>query len=591
MRLYPSFASLGAKLKLSNPKIPSVPSNWRRDQLVLQQELDAWLHDALVHDPTHPDLIAFISDEDDAFVSSKANVASSGMFGMLGSMMEAKPYIPQFPIFATASSPTSKSLTLVFGDSGSGKSAFINHIIGYPVCYPSGSTPQKAGLCATFYEVLPPAEFCKVANFKSYWTHHLQFDLVKFPPGTEYSVASPDRLQEPIIPHSTSWKAGSAFVLLNHKSTLERYRFASELSHITCHTCIVSEATLDPLRLEYDIAKSNIFVEFNNFEHLTNDFGETVGALVDPEPAETQSEKTLSQDEGLTRESQEDFEDDVESSDFTGTQEESNESESKLGESCEYLASPPRKALSRSRLETSQYSPPKSWEDKLKHVTGAVPSTATLPVHLLEVAHFLSRTSRILHFGSLESLPRIITDGWMLEIAELLCANKNTFQFTTHLATWIHQATSTVHTRDHESKVGSSDFIRDVKTEKRSLDLLKLLSLMQNWLNLLPTPRRPRHLLFLAPDRTIANEVANEKLLTAAPFFKIHNVLASSARVLTTTNPDQLADSANLVVSVNQSDPISASATSSHVPVYEYLVPSDSRDSLFINSLLPRTKT
>lgn len=501
VRLHGAFAALAARMQALNPKIPAAPSSWRRDQRALQQELDQWLCDVVQIDPTHPALIAFLTDEDDAFVAAPLGSSSSGYFSLaFSSVMEAKPYRS---IFTQSKAP--KPLVLLFGATQSGKSAFVNQIIGFPTCDPVGATSPTAGVRVTVYEVLPPAEFAKVAGLSSYWTHSLQFNLSSYPSGSEVLVVAPEKLQEPIHRLETSWKRGGAFILLEHDATLSRYKFAPNLGHITCRTCLINEAALDPIRLEYDIARNNVFVEFNNVEHMTDDFGEMDTADATP-------------------------------------------------------------------LENSGASEPDAVEakEKKERIGGLVNATSALPLHLLEIAHFLTKSTRILHFGTLASLPRVIKDGWMLEIAELLSANRDTFLFSDTLSKWIESATP---------------------APKKQLDLLKLLSLMSPWLNMLSTPRKQRHILLMTPLTSKEFLDADRTLDAIAPEFRVHNIFASSARVLATqdvTTPSVV--DADLVVSVNQSTPLATSAAYSFAAAFDFLLPTDARDSLFQQALAPRPK-
>lgn len=501
IRLHPSFAALSARLQASNPKMPAAPSNWRRDLRVLQQELDQWLTDVLHLDPLHPALIAFFADEDDVFTPAPLGSSSSGYISLaFSSMMEAKPYRQ---LFKPSTAP--KPMVSLFGASKTGKSALVNHIIGFPICDPDGATKTSAGMCATVYEVLSPAAFSKVATLSSYWTHSLQFGLSSYPPGSEVLVVAPEKLQEPIHRLQTSWKRGGAFVLLEHEATLARYKFAPNLGHVTCRTVLVNEAALDPIRMEYEVARNNVFVEFNNFEHLTDDFGET------PQGDDTNAAESL--------------------------------------KASDWLMSPE--------------------EEKQLPIDGFVNATPTLPLHLIEIAHFLTKSTRILHFGSFSDAPRMIKDGWMLEIAELLSANS--VQFYDKLAEWIQSATPTE------------------RPDKKQLDLLKLLTLMSQWLLMLPTPRKQRHMIFMTPLTSQEYLMTDQLIEKIAPFFKIHNILASSARVLATRGSvkDSSSNSggANLVVSVNHSAPLSASTAYSQVDAFDFLLPTEARDHLFQKAL------
>lgn len=509
LRLHSSFASLSAKLQAYNPKMPVCPSNWRRDQRTLQQELDQWLCDILQIEPTHPALIAFITDEDDAFTEFHISSSYSYISLAFSSVMEAKPYRPLFP----PSTPV-KPLVLLFGASGTGKSAFVNQVIGFPICDPMGASSPSEGVRATIYEVLPPAAFAKIAALSSYWTHSLQFNISSYPPGSEILVVAPEKLQEPIHRLETSWKRGGAYILLDHDATLSRYKFASNLSHISSRTCIINEATLDPVRLEFDVARNNIFVEINHFESITQNTG-NIGDSGDISV----------------------------SSDTLGA-------------------------------EGSMVEPMESKTASEIQVDGLINATASVPLHLLEIAHFLTKSTRILHFGTLNTIPTVIKHGWMLEVAELLSANRDSFQFSATLDMWIKDAT--------------------LPEKKRQLDLLKLLSLMSPWLNMLPTPRKTRHLLFMTP-LTAPEYLQSEQILTnIAPAFKIHNIIASSARLIATrdlsANVLQSDGNANLVVSVNQSTPLATSSAYTFADAFDFLLPTTARDNLFQNALAIRSK-
>ena len=503
-RLHGAFTALATRMQATNPEIPVAPSSWRRDQRALQQELDQWLCDVVQLDPTHPALIAFLTDEDDGFIAAPLGSSASGYFSLaFSSVMEAKPYRS---LFTPSTAP--KPMVLLFGATQTGKSAFINQIVGFPTCDPAGALAPSAGVGATVYEVLSPAAFAKIAALSSYWTHSLQFNLSSYPPGSEVLVVAPEKLQEPIHRLDTSWKRGGAFILLDHDTTLTRYKFAPNLGHITCRTCLINEAALDPVRLEYDIARNNVFVEFNNVEHMTDDFGEM--DIADAKP-----------------------------------------------------------------LDNSGASEPESLEarEKKTRVGGLVNATSSLPLHLLEIAHFLTKSTRILHFGSFSTLPRVVKDGWMLEIAELLSANRDTFLFSETLAKWIQSATPTT---------------------KKQLDLLKLLSLMSPWLNMLSTPRKQRHIIFMTPLTAQEYLDADETLDRMAPEFRVHNIFASTARVLATRDltgaSSKVDGGANLVVSVNQSTPLSTSAAYSFAAAFDFLLPTEARDSLFQQALAPRPK-
>jgi hypothetical protein len=507
VRLHASFAALGAKLLESNPKIPVVPSNWRRDQSVLQKELDFWLLDLIRLEPLHPALASFLSDANDAFSPQGVSGSSSGYLSYaFGSMMEPKPYIPLF-----SSTVSVKPITLLVGTSGSSKSSFINHMIGFPVCEPVGVMRNANTMVATFYEILAPFDFVKMARFEAYWTHPQAFHIANYPPGTSSIAVEPNKLQQPITEGlEASWKNGGAFFILDHAQTLDRFRLgpASTYRSIQFRTCIINEAALDPIRLEFEIAKANIFVEFNNFDSSLQQ-SVTRSAIQD-----SSSNATASSSQNVS------FGDDGKS----------------------------ERAENFSNLSSRR-----------------IPMHPQLVSHLLEIAFLRQRCNKLMYFAALDAIKRATEDLLWLELTELLCMNQDTFQFSHSLATWVEAATSK--TMDAQ------------RQPVMTLDLIKLLGLMKNWISMLPTPRRSCQILFLTTE-----EIPNEAIQHISKSFTVHDILHTEGKVIKTRDtliPSFI--SSPLDASVNNQS--SNLAVVPHTTVYEHLIPTKARTALFASLL------
>jgi hypothetical protein len=504
LRLHPSFATLSVKMISSNPKMPAVPSNWRRDQKTLQRELDIWLNDVIRLDHRHPALISFLTDPNDQFTLQEIGTSSSGYFSFaLGSMMEPKPYVSLFAPGPGASSPP-KPINLLVGTMGSSKSSFISHVIGFPICDPIGSASNgiaPQAMQATFYEVLSPDEFAKMANFQSYWTHPHQLNLAAYPPGTESFAVEPIKLQEPIGQLETSWKRGGAFFLLDHLATLERYQLGHQSFYgtITCRTCIINEASLDPIRLEFEMARANIFVELNNFDKIVH----LPSSSILPSQRSSIAESSSSQHFGDSSNS--------------------------------------------------------------KNQVGIIRTNPQLMSRLLEVSLLRQHCSKLMYFVAFDSLHLAVEDCLLLEITELLCMNKDNFQFSSTLSTWVEQASTS-------SQIEAKD----------CLDLVKLLGLMKSWTNMLPTPRRSNSIMFLTTE-----QVPADALQSIAKDFQIHDILATTGQILLTrdSNVSTLAAS-KLTRSLSQTV-VAMSTTSIPNPVYEHIIPNEERDLYFL-SFCPR---
>jgi len=589
LRLYSSFVAFRTKLVAVNLKVPQLPSDWRVDQRVLQRELDAWLYDVTqLIEPSNDVLAAFLNDASDTF-QHQDMASSSSLFSFAYVVMGGKPYVPLFSTPLSPSSPSKvvrvsgasharvaspsantsisssssasmrsshdlaspsgnvssmlsmlntglKPITLLVGASGSSKSAFVNHIIGFPVCDPMGASHSTKSLVATFYEVIPPADYAAIAQSESYWTHPNQFHLASYSKDGSSSnqsiLVDIQKLQEPIHRLETSWKQGWAIHLLDHQQTLERYLHCLESASLASsvygtllfRTCLINEASLDPIRQEYEIARNNVFVELNNF-NLENVHVDLASSSLASSFAAVSSSTSSSR---------------------------------------KYDIASSLRSVLQDTLSSSSASNPQTSHQSLALGTHTssnaclVGNDPRLISQLLEVSMLRQDCHRLLYFVSFDQLEKCVEEYLLLEITEMFCMSKDSYQFSQTLTTWIQQCTS------YENKI----------------DLLKLLGLMKHWTNLLPTPRRFADLLFLTPER-----IPDDSLHNVCQRFKIHDIMGATGYLLLTKDSSQstLPNASSTSLSASKlSVSLSPSSTAGTAnPVYDYIIDTEMRSVLF----------